>query len=178
MNKIKLFVGVLALLGFGPVQAALVQVAEHPIVDSLVATGITDLEIGDKFFDVDFELGSFNDLNIDNNFPWIGDEVTAIIARDLINDLLNEDPLIATLGDEGTAGQNAFWIPYDFNTSRQFSVAGVYANPFLPGLGNSNLIEEVMFATFSPVSVPEPSIIALMFTGLIGLGLARRKVSA
>ena len=41
---------------------------------------------------------------------------------------------------------------------------------------NSSWSDEIVYAIFRPgISVPEPSILALMLTGMLGLGIVRRR---
>jgi len=180
--KIRTILGAsLLLFACGSVQAAIVQVADNPSNDNLVATGILGLEVSDQSYDVDFELGTFSALNIGQNFPWIGDESTATVARNLINDLLTDYGLISAVGEAGTIGQNGYWIPYEISASLQYSVVGTYGagDAFQPGTGSAGFDEEVMFAIFSPlvpVPVPVPAAIWLFGTALIGLfGFNKRR---
>jgi len=176
--KIKAILGASILLfGCVSVQAAIVQVADHPTIDNLVATGIIDLEVGGNYFDVDFELGTFNALNTGQNFPWIGNETQATAARNLINDLLTDNELISAVGEAGTIGQNGYWLPYEVSATLQYSVVGTYAHQaFQPGTGSARFDEEVTFAIFTPSPIPVPAAVWLFGTGILGLiGFSKRR---
>ena len=78
-------------------------------------------------------------------------------------------------------------VPHSYISGDYFSGAMIYADQTLSNLGISEWIGTYVWKlpqdTFTlivgskpTIPVPEPSIIALMFTGLIGLGIARRKV--
>jgi hypothetical protein len=55
------------------------------------------------------------------------------------------------------------------------SIAMSYLKFDIPGSGRSTVSFKIDSFSSNPISVPEPSILVLMFTGLFGLGIARRK---
>lgn len=151
------------------IRAAIVQ------LDGVIATGILDLEVEDRIYDVSFVENSFNALNVDNNHAFLGDEMGANLAVDLINALLTE----ARAERTATWEWAHFLIPFSFTDTHNEAYVGTNECPrCVPVGGWVNLGHggtwndgaRTVYATFStPNPVPILAPVWLLSTGVLGL---------
>lgn len=156
--------------------------------DPLLVTGIEDLDVGGKLFDVEFEFGTFNDVYgnvgdfrvLDGDTPYFwGDSAGAIIAAESI---------VAALGnihytfDNGVVTFDGFLVPSTVVFATFLYVGygdkllGVdrdevlYAHKAGSGLAPSDVPFFTPFAVFR-AEIPEPTstvaILAVAGTGLL-----------
>jgi hypothetical protein len=158
---VKRFVLMLVLdVCLGLAQAATIQ------LDGQTATGVAGLIVDGQVYDVSFEIGSFQDLNIGDAFPFLDDQTLAIQSRDSILALLNETDALYI----AEFPSNHFWVPYDVDATRAYSEVSVFnLNQWVSGGGNAGLDESIPgYAIFSAVPIPAAFWLFGSALGLLG----------
>ena len=157
--------------------AGTAQAEPMVISDGTNASGILGLEVKGTLYDVAFR---FLDANIlygtDPNFDF--NETDALIARNVINDALNTEGGIETVGFEGIpAGQD---IIFNIGVAGfETTITTVQGKYFVSsgweddGVGVTTHTKNEVYADFSPAVVPEPGTALLL--GLAGLGMVARR---
>lgn len=147
-------------------------------LDGTTATDIFGLDVNGTIYDVSFEVDSFNNLNVDNNFPFLGDVNAAGDAVDAIVAELNSAGALFA-GESASLDDINFYVPYGLVSGNSQNAWGkwevnqgsmwVNLGPIQWNANTSNLV----YATFSVV--PVPGAVWLFGSALGLLGWLRRK---
>jgi hypothetical protein len=143
-------------------------------------TSIENLDIQGILYNVDWYTTPvvLSDLLVSDPgvAAFAGDSFLALAAANAINKAFNDAGLNLWTIETGTEGYSGLWIVSDILADNTMDFQVAWSNydqvNFLSGISISRTGP---FAIFARTSVPEPSTLALVGIGLLGLGLTRRR---
>jgi len=189
-------------------QAALINVSASQIEGTGELIGAKNVSVNGSFYDVTFTAGLCSDLfngcdeTSDFTFQDLPSVTAAMTAlRDQVfggvfeGSIYDTDPTtVSGIGSvfSGLSFDSLLWTPYEFRTDGSNNIrtlafgnnSGAATDIIIGPGGGLNIFfpSDSPFAwavwSESSVSVPEPSSIALLALGIIGLGFANRKKTA